>query len=52
VSEERIAELRAEAAKEWATLEADEDGEDLALALIRKAYGQGYVDALQERESA
>jgi hypothetical protein len=43
--------LLVEAAELWSDLDVAETGADLALALIRKAYGQGYVDALTDAVS-
>lgn len=35
--------------EEWAQVPADNDGEAVALAFIRAAYGRGYVTALETR---
>lgn len=36
----------------WAHLPVDQDGELLAAAYLRAAYGRGYVQALTERVAA
>ncbi len=50
MNEGELDELLKEAAREWAQLDADDDGEELAMALMRKAYAQGYVAGLKDRE--
>lgn len=47
-----FADLLASLPVAWANLPVDQDGELLAAAYMRAAYGRGYVQALEERVAA
>ena len=47
-TDERLAADLAGLPQAWAELSAADDGEELAMAFIRNAYGQGYIRALED----
>lgn len=51
-SDQELEDLLASLPVAWANLPVDQDGEILAAAYMRAAYGRGYIKALTERVPA